>query len=122
MAKKLLQGGYEYTHARGLWPIPDPEGGPGMVVFDNGRFRNEAFGIRERGGVVWTITGRGRTLDTNPGRESERIAIPKTFVTASIDNSGSMERLLRGIDGALRTSFGRAQLPDPETVLRRGGV
>ncbi len=122
MAKKLLQGGYSYSHERGLWPINDAEAGPAMVVFDNGRFRNEAFGILERGGAVWTITGRGRKLAENPQRESERIAIPKTFVTASIRNFGDYDFLRREIDGALRDSFGRAELPSPATVLRRGAL
>lgn len=73
------------------------------VVYTDVRFENEATWVRNRGGVIWHITGRRIPLIGEAANHKSET--PVAFVDGDlvIDNSGSLDELASKVNKALLT-------------------
>lgn len=74
---------------------------PGIAVFTDCRFLNEARAIREAGGVIWRIVRPGAGLQGQAGAHASELEQDAIEADATISNVGSLSDLRRAVENLL---------------------
>lgn len=106
VADRLLAGGKSYHREVGLEPS---QSNADVVVFTDGRFRNEAVPVKRVGGVLLRVVRKGAAVQAGfsasakaHASETEQATIPDWWFTSIIENDGTLEEFEAA---AIRTAW-----------------